>query len=164
MTVSAPQRSAQRSFSTSSSVPLLIGEAPMLALTLVVAARPIAIGSSLNCRCTTLAGITMRPAATSSRTCSGLRCGSRSATRFISGVITPCRANSSCVTQSSRGRGSGLKSQAVFADAAGMPGVSGELKVSAAPIWAFCAKLPGLVPLRCVEGWLAPCSGSSYFA
>jgi hypothetical protein len=76
-----------------------------------------------------LAGMIMRPAAISSRTCSGLRCGSRSATRFISGVM-PCRANSSCVTQSSRGRGSGLKSQAVFADAAGMPGVAAEHSAS----------------------------------
>jgi hypothetical protein len=47
MTVSAPQRSAQRSFSTSSSVPDDTGEAPMLAFTLVRLARPMAIGSRL---------------------------------------------------------------------------------------------------------------------
>ena len=41
------QRSAQCSFSTSSSVPLETGEAPMFALIFVLVARPIAIGSSL---------------------------------------------------------------------------------------------------------------------
>ena len=46
MTVSAPHRTAQRSFSTSSSVPEETGEAPRLALILVREARPIAIGSS----------------------------------------------------------------------------------------------------------------------
>ena len=44
ITVSAPQRSAQRSFSTSAAVPLETGEAPMLAFTLVVAARPMQMG------------------------------------------------------------------------------------------------------------------------
>ena len=70
----------------------------MLALTLVLEARPIAIGSSWYPRCTLLAGIIIRPEATSSRICSAVRCGSRSATRSISGVIVPQRANSSCVT------------------------------------------------------------------
>jgi phosphomethylpyrimidine synthase len=46
MTVSAPQRSAHFSFSTSSSVPDETGEAPMFALIFVLLARPIAIGSS----------------------------------------------------------------------------------------------------------------------
>ena len=46
MTVSAPQRSAHLSFSTSSSMLDETGEAPMLALILVLDARPIAIGSS----------------------------------------------------------------------------------------------------------------------
>jgi hypothetical protein len=44
--VSAPQREAQCSFSTSSSVELETGEAPMFALILVRLARPIAIASS----------------------------------------------------------------------------------------------------------------------
>ena len=47
-----------------------------------------------------LAGMTMRPAATSSRICSGERCGSRSATRRISGVTWPRRAYSNCVAGS----------------------------------------------------------------
>ena len=47
ITVSAPHRSAQRSFRTSSSVPEETGEAPMLALILVRDARPMAIGSRL---------------------------------------------------------------------------------------------------------------------
>ncbi len=89
MTVSAPQRSAQRSFSTSSSVPLLTGEAPMLAFTLVFEARPMAMGSRSYFRCTRFAGMINRPAATSSRTCSGVRCDSRSDTLCISGVTNP---------------------------------------------------------------------------
>ena len=97
MTVSAPHFSAHLSFSTSSSVPEETGDAPMLALIFVFDARPIAIGSSLKPRCARFAGITMRPAAISSRTCVAVRCGSRSATRFISGVMTPRRALSSCV-------------------------------------------------------------------
>ena len=47
-------------------------------------------------RCTLLAGITIRPAATSSRISSGER-SSRWATNSISGVIWPARAASSCV-------------------------------------------------------------------
>ncbi len=45
ITVSAPHFSAQRSFSTSSAVLELTGEAPMLAFTLVSEARPMHIGS-----------------------------------------------------------------------------------------------------------------------
>ena len=71
--MSAPQRSAHCSFSTSSSVPLETGEAPMLALILVIDARPMHIGSSLYLRCTLLAGMIIRPAATSSRICSGVK-------------------------------------------------------------------------------------------
>jgi hypothetical protein len=97
MTVSAPHLSAHFSFSTSSSVPEETGDAPMLALIFVFDARPIAMGSSLKPRCARFAGITMRPAAISSRTSVTVRCGSRSATRFISGVMTPRRALSSCV-------------------------------------------------------------------
>ena len=47
ITVSAPHRSAQCSFSTSSSVPELTGEAPMLALILVSDARPMRHGVEL---------------------------------------------------------------------------------------------------------------------
>ena len=97
ITVSPPQRSAHCSFSISSSMLDDTGDAPMFAFTLVLLARPMHIGSSLWFKWFTLAGITMRPAATSSRTCSGLRCGSRSATRCICGVTTPMRAFSSCV-------------------------------------------------------------------
>ena len=127
ITVSAPQRSAQWSFSTSASVPLDTGDAPMLALILVVLARPMHIGSRPWARCTLFAGITMRPAATSSRTISGVRCGSRSATRSISGVTVPSRACSSCVIgtkpsgahqrpSASRRQSRGMKSHAVRGD------------------------------------------------
>ena len=47
----------------------------MFALTFVREARPIAIGSSPCSRCTRLAGITMRPAATSSRIFFGCQMG-----------------------------------------------------------------------------------------
>ena len=169
--MSAAQRSAQRSFSTSISVELEIGDAPMLAFTFVLLARPIAIGSSVKPRCTLFAGITMRPAAISSRTCSAVRCGSRSATRRISRVIAPSRANSSCVEGSKpagavakpvaalRCQPRGRKSHAVFSDGAGIPGVSGELNVSAPPSCGAFAKLPGVVPWAFVDG-LFPNAGN----
>ena len=102
----------------------------------------------------------MRPAATSSRTCSADRCGSRSATRSISVVMCPSRACSSCVigskpsgatakpVEASRVQPLGRKSQAVLSDGGGMPGVSGELKLSGPPMSGGFAKLPGVVPLR----------------
>ena len=108
----------------------------MLAFTLVRLARPMHIGSRPRLRCTRLAGITIRPAATSSRTCSAVRCGSRSATRFISGVTRPRRACSSWVTgwkpeggvqrPSILFQSLGMKSQAVLPEGCGMPGVSGD--------------------------------------
>ena len=169
ITVSACQRCAQRSFSTSSSVPLLTGDAPMFALTLVRLALPMHIGSSPQARWLMLAGITMRPAATSFRTASGERCGSRSATRRICGVTVPSRACSSWVAGTkpsgasqrlpSRVQSAGMKSQAVLSDGAGMPGVSGELNVSGPPIWLWFAKLPGVVPSPREDG-LSPTGGS----
>ena len=167
ITVSAPQRSAQRSFSTSSSVPLDTGDAPMFALILVVLARPMHIGSRPQARCTLFAGITMRPAATSSRTISGVRWGSRWATRSISGVIAPSRACSSCVTgtvpsgarqvpSAFRDQSGGMKSQAVRGDGGGMPGVSGELNASGRPNSGGFAKLPGVVPWRRLDGFAPP--------
>ena len=70
ITVSAPQRIAQTSFSTSSATPELTAELPILALTLTRKLRPIAIGSSS--RWLMLAGMIARPRATSSRTNSGV--------------------------------------------------------------------------------------------
>jgi hypothetical protein len=61
----------------------------MFALILQRALMPMPIGSRL--AWCTLAGITMRPRATSPRISSGSSC-SRSATRAISGVTTPARA------------------------------------------------------------------------
>jgi hypothetical protein len=56
-----------------------------------------------------------------------------------------------------------MKSQAVFVDGAGIPGVSGDVNVyrPAAPgaIRAGAAKLAGVVPLRSVEGF-PPTGGS----
>ncbi len=89
ITVSAPQRAAQTIFSTSSSIDEPIAELPMLALILTRKLRPMMVGSSS--RWLTLAGITARPRATSSRTYWGAR-PSRIATNSISGVISPRRA------------------------------------------------------------------------
>ncbi len=54
----------------------------------------------------------------------------------------------------------GMKSHAVFADGSGMPGVSGELKLSGPPMSARLAKLPGFVPWARLDG-LPPRGGSS---
>ena len=70
ITVSAPQRAAQRSLSTSSGIEETTAELPMLALIFTWKALPRTIGSSSTCL--RLAGMIARPAATSSRTNSGL--------------------------------------------------------------------------------------------
>ena len=118
ITVSAPQRMAHVSFSTSSAMLLVTAELPMLALILTRKLRPIAIGSSSGWLM--LAGMMARPRATSLRTHSGVItfgmvapklspaccwksfgwvsrspsrfCASRMATYSISGVTMPCRA------------------------------------------------------------------------
>ena len=89
ITVSAPQRVAQVSLSTSSAADDVTAEVPMLALILVRKPVPMIIGSLSGWL--TLAGMMARPRATSSRTTSGSR-PSRSATKSISGVISPRRA------------------------------------------------------------------------
>ncbi len=70
MTVSAPQRIAHVSFSTSSAMLDVTAELPMLALILTSALRPIIIGSSSGWLM--FAGMMARPRATSSRTNSGV--------------------------------------------------------------------------------------------
>ena len=183
ITVSAPHFRDHCSFSNSSSVPLETGEAPILALTLVRLARPIAIGSSEPARWLMLAGMTIRPAAISSRTCSGIRCGSRSATRCIASVIVPSRAYSSWVTGVKPVGGtatigcsprlcpqqpfgstliaqpSGRKSHAVLPLGGGIPGVSGLEYMSGPPTSAASEKLPGVVPAAVSPGFPAPCMG-----
>ena len=69
MTVSAPQRTAHRSFSTSPAVSEVTALVPMLALIFTRNRRPMTIGSSSVCR--VLAGMMARPAAISLRTSSG---------------------------------------------------------------------------------------------
>src|SRR5437588_1291045 len=93
ITVSAPRCTAVCSFSSSSSILLVTAELPMLALILHFDATPMAIGSSFFLTCSTLAGMTIRPRATSSRISSASR-SSRWATKRISSVITPLRADS----------------------------------------------------------------------
>ena len=70
ITVSAPQRMAQTSFSTSSSIEEVTAELPMLALIFTRKLRPMIIGSLSGWL--TLAGMIARPRATSSRTNSGV--------------------------------------------------------------------------------------------
>ncbi len=97
ITVSAPHSTARHSLASSASLHELTGEAPMLALILVLTPRPMPTGSSRAAppspaaRRILLAGITSRPAASSSRMNSAVTC-SRSATRRISAVIVPARA------------------------------------------------------------------------
>ena len=71
ITVSAPQWIAQRSFSTSCSMPDEMAELPMLALILQRKLRPIIMGSTSGWLM--LAGMRARPAAISSRTNSGVK-------------------------------------------------------------------------------------------
>ncbi len=89
ITVSAPQRVAQASFSTSSSIDEVTEELPMLAFTFTRKARPMSMGSDSGWL--TLAGRMARPRASSSRTTSGAT-PSRMAAKVISGVISPRRA------------------------------------------------------------------------
>ena len=89
MTVSAPQRVAQVSFWTSSSIDEVTAEFPMLAFTFTRNSEPMTIGSDSGWL--TLAGRMARPAAISSRTRSA-GTPSRVATNCISGVISPRRA------------------------------------------------------------------------
>jgi hypothetical protein len=89
ITVSAPQRVAHCSFSTSSRMDDEMAELPMLALIFTRNLRPMIIGSSSGWRM--LAGMMARPAATSSRTSSGVTF-SRRAEKRISSVISPRRA------------------------------------------------------------------------
>src|SRR5690606_34302048 len=70
MTLSAPQRIAQTSFSTSSAIPDDTAELPMLALTLVRKLRPMIIGSLSGWLM--LQGMIARPRAAAARTNSGL--------------------------------------------------------------------------------------------
>src|SRR5438876_9718743 len=70
MTVSAPQRVAHTSFSTSSSIEEVTADVPMLALIFTRKLRPITIGSLSGWL--TLAGRIARPRAISSRTNSGV--------------------------------------------------------------------------------------------
>ena len=95
ITVSAPWVRQSLSFSSSCAMSEVTAELPMFALILQVAAMPMPSGSSSGWF--RLAGMTIRPRATSARTSSaGSR--SRAATRDISSVTVPCRARWSCVT------------------------------------------------------------------
>ena len=89
MTVSAPYLMLIRSFSSSPSTFDVTAELPMFALILQREAMPIAIGSRFGWLI--LAGMTIRPRATSDRTSSGSS-PSALATWLISPVTMPLRA------------------------------------------------------------------------
>jgi hypothetical protein len=89
ITVSAPYFTEYRSFSSSPSTSDVVALLPILALILHVDAIPIAIGSSA--AWLMLAGMIIRPRATSSRTVSAVS-RSRFATYSISPVMMPFRA------------------------------------------------------------------------
>src|SRR5262249_7545125 len=104
--VSGRRWTAVCSFSNSSSILLVTAELPMLALILHAAATPMAIGSNRFCRWTVLAGITMRPRATSARINSGSS-SSRRATKCMASVIVFARAASNWVMSKPSGKRSG---------------------------------------------------------
>ena len=89
ITVSAPYFTESRSLATSSSMLEVTAEFPMLELILHCDATPMHIGSRLTWLM--LAGMIMRPRATSARISSGATF-SRRATYSISPVIMSCRA------------------------------------------------------------------------
>ena len=89
ITVSAPQRVAQRILSTSSSIDEVTEELPMLAFTFTRKLRPMSIGSASGWLM--LDGRMARPLASSSRTSSGSRF-SLTAAKCISAVTRPRRA------------------------------------------------------------------------
>src|SRR2546429_9083226 len=97
MTVSAPQRIAQTSLSTSSAVDEVTAELPMLALIFTRKFRPMIIGSGSGGF--TLAGMMARPAATSARTKSGVT---------ESGMHAPKGSPSEIGRGAGRGRGENL--------------------------------------------------------
>ncbi len=85
MTVSAPQRVAQVIFSTSSSMDEVTAELPMLALIFTRKLRPMIIGSVSGWLM--LEGMIARPAATSSRTNSGVTSSGRLAPKDMPGCL-----------------------------------------------------------------------------
>ena len=91
MTVSAPQRVAHVIFSTSSPMLDVTAEFPMFALTFTRKLRPMIIGSLSGWL--TLEGMMARPAATSSRTNSGVTSSGRLAPNPMPGCR--CRRTSS---------------------------------------------------------------------
>ena len=105
ISVSPPHLQLQTAFSTSSSMVEVVALLPMFVLIFTRKLRPIIIGSASGWLM--LAGMTARPAATSSRTNSGVMCVSmpssrqfmfsRMATYSISGVTMPCLASAICV-------------------------------------------------------------------
>ena len=94
ITVSAPQRVAHTIFSTSSSMLDVTAELPMLAFTFTRKLRPIIIGSDSGWL--TLQGMMARPAATSSRTNSGVTSSTRRAPKACPGCWAVLYAGLAC--------------------------------------------------------------------
>ena len=108
--VSPPHLQLHTAFSTSSCMPEVVAELPMLVLIFTRKLVPMIIGSDSGCFL--LAGITALPSAISLHTNAGVMCVlmpsssqfifSRMATYSISCVMTPCLAKYICVSPSLR--------------------------------------------------------------
>ena len=107
ITLSAPQRIAQTSFSTSSSMLEVTAELPMLALILTLKLRPMAIGSTSGWLM--LAGMMARPRATSSRTNSGV---------MMRGICAPIGLPATRLARSALARYSAIHSRLPFSRSA----------------------------------------------
>ncbi|MCY1362991.1 hypothetical protein D9M69_497330 [compost metagenome] len=103
ITLSAPQRMAHTSFSTSSSMLEVTAELPMLALIFTLKLRPMAIGSTSGWLM--FAGMIARPRATSSRTNSGV---------MMRGMLAPIGLPATRLARSSLARYSAIHSRLPF--------------------------------------------------
>lgn len=110
ITLSAPQRIAHTSFSTSSSMLEVTAELPMLALIFTLKLRPIAIGSTSGWLM--LAGMIARPRATSSRTNSGV---------MMRGMLAPIGLPATRLARSSLARYWAIHSRLPFSRSAITP-------------------------------------------
>ena len=167
MTVSAPQRTDQCSFSTSSSVDDETGEAPMLALILVLAGAADRHRIELKAQVDHVGGDDQAARGDLVPHLLGASGAARARRPGASRVTAEARrlelrhrpearraapaAVGLAVAPPTRGK----KSQAVLSLGAGMPGVSGDEKLSGPPMSGGLAKEPGLVPSRKLDGlWL----------
>ncbi len=153
MTVSAPHLVAQRIFSTSSSMLDATAELPMLALILTRKLRPMIIGSFSGWLM--LTGMMARPAATSSRTNSGvisfgMRCGNFLKTDGVNSLLASCCEPACCLSSWLRTMSSAMsemRARPMFSRMA-MNSISGVMM----PARAYCNCVTTL-PAFARSGW-----------